>query len=85
MNAKSQKKERMGWNELLCILLYTSSSPERQSKGEQRNTQKEFPMSLLKIMPKAKGKNGMMDGWMDGWMMCACIWGKDNVGFKVCQ
>jgi hypothetical protein len=42
-------------------------------------------MSLLKIMPKAKGKNGMMDGWMDGWMMCACIWGKDNVGFKVCQ
>jgi hypothetical protein len=24
-------------------------------------------------MPKAKGKNGMMDGWMDGWMMCACM------------
>jgi hypothetical protein len=34
----------------------------------KRNTQKEFPMSGLRIMPKAKGKNGMMDGWM----MCAC-------------
>jgi hypothetical protein len=62
MNAKSQKKE---WDEMnssasFCILL-----PLR-GRAEQRNTHKEFPMSLLKIMPKAKGKNGMMDGWMDG-------------------
>jgi hypothetical protein len=43
-----------------CILLLPLGG-----RAEQRNTQKEFPMSLLKNHAKSQRKE-WDDGWMDG-------------------
>jgi hypothetical protein len=37
-----------------------------RGRAEQRKYPRRVSNELLKIMPKAKGKNGIMDGWMDG-------------------